>query len=69
MKQPITDEILFEDFVEKIKIAVKAVASQVPYTQQQIVTIAFSLMETLGIYCDGVKEWRRKEVADKTRNF
>ena len=66
MKQPITAETLFEDFIEQIEIAVEAVASQVPYTDPQIVSIAFSLVETSGIYFDGAKEWRRKATADKT---
>ena len=32
MKQPITAETLFEDFVEQIEVLVDAVATQVPYT-------------------------------------
>ena len=31
-KAPITDETLFKDLVQKIEVAVDAVASQVPYT-------------------------------------
>ena len=70
MKQPITAETLFEDFIEQIEVAVEAVASQVPYTDQQIVSIAFSLVETSGLYHDGAKEWRRKPAIDKTwKNF
>ena len=42
MKQPITAETLFEDFVEHIETAVDAVATQVPYTREQIVFIAFT---------------------------
>ena len=33
MKQPITAETLFEDFVEQIHTAVDVVSTQVPYTQ------------------------------------
>ena len=65
MKKSISAETLFEDFVEKIETAVDAVATKVPYTRQQIVSIAFTLVENSGIYYDGVKEWRRKDTADK----
>ena len=66
MKQPITAETLFEEFFEQIETAVDAVAKQVPYTKQQIVSIAFTTAENAGIYYDGVKEWRQKYTADKT---
>ena len=65
-KQPITVEILFEDFFEQIETAVDAVATQESYTREQIVSIAFTSVEKAGIYYDGVKEWRRKDTADKT---
>ena len=55
MKQPITAEILLEEFVEHIETAVDAVATQVPYTRQNIVSIAFTTVENAGIYYDGVK--------------
>ena len=66
MKHPITAETLFEEFVEQIETAVDVVATQVPYTRQQIVSIAFTSVENAGIYYDGVKEWRRKDTSDKT---
>ena len=66
IKQPISVETLFEEFVEQIKTAVNAVATQVPYTRQQIVIIAFTVVENSRIYYNGVKEWRRKDTADKT---
>ena len=56
MKQPITAKTFFEEFVEQIETAVDAVATQVPYTRQQIVGIAFTMVENAGIYYDGVKE-------------
>ena len=65
MKKPISAETLFEDFVEKIETAVDAVETQVPYTRQKIVSIAFMMVENDGIYYDGVKEWRLKDTADK----
>ena len=66
MKKAISAEILFEDFVDQIETAVDAVATQVPYTREQIVSIAFTIVENAGIYYDGVKEWRRKDTSDKT---
>ena len=66
MKKSILAETLFEDFVEKIETVVDALATQVPYTRQQIVSIEFKIVENAGIYYDGVKEWRRKDTADKT---
>ena len=66
MKHPITAETLFEEFVEQIENAVDAVATQVPYTRQHIVSIAFTAVENAGIYYDGVKEWHQKYTADKT---
>ena len=66
MKQPITAETLFEEFVEQIETAVDAFATQVPYTRQQLVSIAFTMVENAGIYYDGVKEWRQKDTVDKT---
>ena len=58
MNQPITDETLFEEFVEQIETEVDAVATQVQYTRQQIVSIAFTTVENAGIYYNGAKEWR-----------
>ena len=55
MNQPITDETLFEEFVEQIETEVDAVATQVQYTIQQIVSIAFTTVENARIYYDGIK--------------
>ena len=66
MKQPITAKTLFEEFAEQIETAVDAVTTQVPYTRQQIVSIAFTMVENAGIYYNGVKEWCQKEPSDKT---
>ena len=65
MKAPITDETLFEDLVQQIEVAVDAVATQVPYTAAQILSIAFTLIEQLATYSDGVKEQRQKSTANK----
>ena len=66
MKKTISAETLFEEFVEKIKTTVDAVATQFPYTRQQIMSITFTMVENSGICYDGIKEWRRKETAGKT---
>ena len=58
MKKSISAETLFEDFFDQIKTAVDAVATKVPYTREQIMSIAFTIVENAGIYYDGVKEWR-----------
>ena len=42
------------------------VPTQVPYTRHHIVSIAFTVVENARIYYDGIKEWRRKDTADKT---
>ena len=55
LRMKITAEKLFEEFVEQIETAVDAVATQVPYTRQHIVSIAFTTVEYAGIYYDGVK--------------
>ena len=55
MKKTIAAKTLFEEFVEQIETAVDVVATQVPYTRQQIVSIAFTMVENAGIYYDGVK--------------
>ena len=59
-------ETLFEEFVEQIKTAEDALATQVPYTRQQIVSITFTIVENAGIYYDSLKEWRQKDTADNT---
>ena len=66
MKKAISTETLFEEFVEQIETAVDAVATQVPCTRQQIVSIAFTIVENAGIYYDRVEEWRQKDTTDKT---
>ena len=66
MKHSITVERLFEEFVEQIDNEVNVVATQVPYTSQQIVSISFTMMKNSGIYYDVVKKWRRKDTADKS---
>ena len=44
-EKSISAEKLFEEFVEQIETSVNAVATQVPCTRQQIVSIAFTMVE------------------------
>ena len=55
MKQPIMAETLLKEFVKQIDTAVDAVATQVTYKRQHIVSIAFTSVENAGIYYNGVK--------------
>ena len=57
MKQTISADTLFKDFVEHIETAVDAVSNQVYCTKEQIVCIAFYAVDKSGIYYDGVKAW------------
>ena len=56
MKKAISAKTLFEEFVDQIETAVDAVATKVPCTRQQIVSIDFTIVENSGVYYDGVKE-------------
>ena len=44
MKQPITADTLFKDFIEQVEVTVDAVATQLPYMPEQIYSIAFTLV-------------------------
>ena len=66
MEKAISAETLFEKFFEQTETAVDAVATQVTYTRQKIVGIAFTMAENSGIYYDGVNEWCQKDTTDKT---
>ena len=48
MKQPITDETLFDEFVEKIEWNQEAVAMQNPYSPAQIVSMAYTNIKNAG---------------------
>ena len=48
MKEPITGETLFEEFVEKIEWYQEAVAVQNPYSPAQIVSMAYTNIENGG---------------------
>ena len=66
MKQDINGETDFEDLVLQIEDAVENVASQNPYTDRQVVSISFTLVERCGFYHEDCRDWKRKAAADKT---
>ena len=66
MKQPIPIETLLKYFVEQIEVSVDFVATQVPFTPEKNVSIAFTFVDKPGLYYDGAKEWRSKLAIDKT---
>ena len=64
MKEPISGETLFEEFVEKIEW--NQVAAQKPYSPAHIVSIAYANIEKCGLYQEDFREWSRKIRLDKT---
>ena len=66
MKEPISGETLFEDFVEKIEWNQEAVAIQNPYFPAQIVSMAYANIDKCGLYQDDCRKWSRKTQRDKT---
>ena len=65
MKEPISGETLFKDFVEKIDWNQEVVAVQNPYSHAQIVSMAYANIEKCGLYQDDCREWSRKKRGDK----
>ena len=65
MKIPISGETNFETLVAQIEENQESVAAQNPYSPKQIVTIAYTLVNALGIYSLDCKEWRRKLPTNK----
>ena len=66
MKEPISGENLFEEFVKKIQWNQEAVARQNPYSPAHIVSMAYANIEKCGLYQDNFREWSRKIRLDKT---
>ena len=60
MKEPISSETIFEQFIEKIEWNQEAVAVQNPYTPAQIVSMTYANIEKCGLYQDDCREWSRK---------
>ena len=66
MKEPISSETLFEEFVKKIEWNQEAVAVQNPYSPAQIFSMAYTNIEKCGLYQDDCQEWPCKIRSDKT---
>ena len=66
MKEPISGETLFGDFVEKIKWNQEALAVQNPYSPAQIVSMAYADIDKCGLYQDNFRDWLRKTRSENT---
>ena len=60
IKEPISRETLFEDFVEQIEWNQEAVAVQNPYYPAQIISMAYANIDKCGLYQDDCRDWSRK---------
>ena len=70
LKTTISANICFEDFVTQIEDNTDAVISQNPYYPTQIVSIAYTIVNTTGFYFLYCKTWRHKPAIDQMRtNF
>ena len=65
-KEPISGEILFEEFVEQNEWNQEAVAVQNPYYPAQIFSMAYANIDKCGLYQDDFRDWSRKPQSDKT---
>ena len=59
IKEPISSETLFEEFVKQIEWNQEVVAVQNPYSPAQIVSIAYKNIEKYRLYQDDCQEWSR----------
>ena len=66
MKELISGETIFEEFVEQIDWNQEAVDMQNPYSLAQIVSMAYANIEKCGLYQDDCRDWSRKTRSDKT---
>ena len=66
IKEPISGETLFEEFVKQIEWNQEAIAVQNPYYPAQIVSMAYSNIDKCGLYQDDCRDWLRKTQSDKT---
>ena len=66
MKEPISSENLFGEFVKKIEWIQEVVAVQNPYSPAQIVSMAYTNIEKCGLYQNDCREWSLKTQSDKT---
>ena len=66
IKETISVETLFEEFVEQIEWNQESVAVQNPYSPAQIVSMAYANIDKCGLYQDDCRNWSRKTRSDKT---
>ena len=66
MKETISGETIFEEFIDEIEWNKEAVALNNPYTPAQIFSMAFSNIGKCGLYQDVLREWSLKPRIDKT---
>lgn len=66
LRSQISGETHFEELLMQIEDAQEVVAIQNPYTAEQIISIAFTLVQQTGYYDQGCREWKRKATNDKT---
>ena len=57
IKEPISGETLFEEFVEKIDCNQEAVSVQNPYSPARIVSMAYANIDKRGPYQDDCHDW------------
>ena len=65
MKEPISCETVFEEFVEKIDWSQEALAVQNTYSPAHIFSIAYANIEKCGLYQDDCREWSCKTRSNK----
>ena len=59
-----------EAFFDQVEHAVSlAAAAQAPYSQAQIISIAYTLMFSTGMFPEACREWRRRPIAEHTWNY
>ena len=66
IKEPISSETLFEEFVEQIQWNQEAVVVHNLYSPAQIVSMAYANIGKCGLYQDDFRDWSRKTRSDKT---
>ena len=66
IKEPISGETLFEEFVKQIEWNQEAVAVENPYSLAQIVSMAYADIDKCGLYQDDCRDWSRKPRSKKT---
>ena len=66
LKTAISADTCFEDFVSQIEDNTDAVSFQNPYSPAQIVSIAYTIINSTGFYSLDCKTWRHKPAIDRT---